>query len=71
MNDKGHVALIFPPHGDLYFPYLSLPSLTAYLREQGHKVLQLDLGVETFDTLLSKTSGDSLTALTLICPLFY
>ncbi len=60
MNDKGHVALIFPPHGDLYFPYLSLPSLTAYLREQGHKVLQLDLGVETFDTLLSKDFLESI-----------
>jgi anaerobic magnesium-protoporphyrin IX monomethyl ester cyclase len=42
-----HVALLFPP-GWRYLnqPFLSLPSLTAYLRERGISVSQRDLNLE-------------------------
>lgn len=47
------VLLLFPPLGSVTHPYLSLPSLTAFLRSQGHEVRQCDVGVSAVDALLT------------------
>lgn len=46
------VMLIFPPGWMPYAPYLALPRLTAYLRRQGHEVIQRDLNLEAYVTML-------------------
>ena len=52
---RAPILIIFPPHsGHLFYPCLSLPSLTAYLRANDHEVVQLDWGLETFDRMLSR-----------------
>jgi len=49
------VALVFPPQGHFTQPYLSLPTLTAYLRQQGYEdVHQLDVNIEAYDYFLSE-----------------
>ncbi|HED65545.1 MAG TPA: radical SAM protein [Planctomycetes bacterium] len=48
------VALLFPPQGHFTQPYLSLPSLTAYLRTHGHEVEQFDENIEAYDHFLSE-----------------
>ncbi len=49
------VALIFPPQGHFTQPYLSLPSLTAYLRQNGiDDVTQMDVNMAAYDWFLSK-----------------
>jgi anaerobic magnesium-protoporphyrin IX monomethyl ester cyclase len=48
------VCLVFPPQGHFTQPYLSLPSLSAYLRAHGRSVEQLDLNIESYDFFLSK-----------------
>jgi len=49
------VALIFPPQGHFTQPYLSLPSLSAYLRQNGiDEVHQLDVNIEAYDWFLSE-----------------
>ena len=49
------VALIFPPQGHFTQPYLSLPSLAAYLRQNGYDdVEQLDLNIEAYDHFLTE-----------------
>ena len=46
--------LIFPPQGHFTQPYLSLPSLTAYLRQNGYDdVHQMDVSIESYDHFLS------------------
>jgi radical SAM superfamily enzyme YgiQ (UPF0313 family) len=47
------VALVFPPQGHFTQPYLSLPSLAAYLREHGVETHLLDENIEAYDHLLS------------------
>ena len=47
--------LIFPPVYGADNPYLSIPLLTAYLRERGHDTVQRDLDVETCNILTRKT----------------
>jgi radical SAM superfamily enzyme YgiQ (UPF0313 family) len=48
------VALVFPPQGHFTQPYLSLPSLTAYLRANGYPdVWQLDENIAAYDHFLS------------------
>ena len=49
------VALIYPPTCDPTGPYLSVPMLTAYLREQGIEVLPIDANIEAYDRLLCRT----------------
>lgn len=50
-----NVALIFPPQGHFTQPYLSLPSLAAYLRVHGvGRVEQLDESILAYDHFLSK-----------------
>ena len=46
---KMKVMLIFPPDWYPSEPYLSLPSLTAVLRQAGHTVIQKDINLEMYD----------------------
>jgi anaerobic magnesium-protoporphyrin IX monomethyl ester cyclase len=48
------VLLIFPPLWIPYRPYLSLPSLHAYLKSNGVDVVQKDFNVEAYNLLLSE-----------------
>jgi anaerobic magnesium-protoporphyrin IX monomethyl ester cyclase len=48
------ILLVFPPHWVPVMPHLALPTLTAALRAQGHQVVQRDLNIETFDTILGQ-----------------
>jgi len=48
------VLLIFPPQWIPYGPYLSLPSLCAYLKSNGINVVQKDFNIEAYDLLLSE-----------------
>src|SRR5207245_11119934 len=48
------VFLIFPPPWTPAMPYLALPVLTAVLRAHGVEVIQRDLNLETYDTVLSR-----------------
>ncbi|MFT5289429.1 MAG: anaerobic magnesium-protoporphyrin IX monomethyl ester cyclase [Planctomycetota bacterium] len=48
-------ALVFPPQGHFTQPYLSLPSLAAYLKQNGYDdVHQLDVNIDAYDHFLSK-----------------
>ncbi|OQW61224.1 MAG: B12-binding domain-containing radical SAM protein [Nitrospira sp. ST-bin4] len=48
------VMLIFPPDWFPSEPYLSLPSLTAVLRQAGHTVIQKDINLEMWDWYFSE-----------------
>ena len=48
------ILLLFPPISDPMHPYLSLPSLTAFLRQNGYNVTQRDLNIEAYHALLTK-----------------
>ena len=48
------VALVYPPACDPTAPYLSLPTLTAWLRTHGVDVLPIDANVEAWEWLLSR-----------------
>ncbi|MAF64475.1 MAG: hypothetical protein CMJ84_02285 [Planctomycetes bacterium] len=49
------VALVFPPQGHFTQPYLSLPSLAAYLRTNGvEQVEQIDANIEAYDYFLTE-----------------
>jgi len=47
------IVLLFPPAGNPSQPYVSLPSLTAYMRRAGHTVIQRDLAVEAIADLIN------------------
>ena len=47
------VALVFPPQGHFTQPYLSLPSLAAWLRQHGIEVEMIDANIEAYDHFLS------------------
>jgi anaerobic magnesium-protoporphyrin IX monomethyl ester cyclase len=51
---KMKVMLIFPPDWFPSEPYLSLPSLTAVLRQAGHPVIQKDINCEMWDWYFSE-----------------
>ena len=52
------VSLIFPPTWHPSQPYLSLPSLTGFLVQNGvSDVIQRDLGIEVLDTVLTRVYG--------------
>ncbi len=51
---KMKVMLIFPPDWFPSEPYLSLPSLTAVLRQAGHTVIQKDINCEMWDWYFSE-----------------
>lgn len=49
------VLLAFPPQGHWTQPHLAIPSLVAWLKQQGYpNVHQMDLSVEAFDHFLSR-----------------
>lgn len=48
-----NVTLVFPPQWCPTQPYLSLPSLSAYLIENGQSVQQRDLNVESYNAFLT------------------
>ncbi|MEK7468106.1 MAG: radical SAM protein [Planctomycetota bacterium] len=54
------VALIYPPTCDPTAPYLSVPTLAAWLRKHGVEVLPVDANLESWEWLLQR---GSLTAL--------
>jgi hypothetical protein len=47
-------ALVFPPQWFPSQPYLSLPTLKAYLEDKGHVADQFDFNIEGYETLLSR-----------------
>ena len=51
---KMKVLLLFPPDWFPSEPYLSLPSLTAVLRQAGHAVIQKDINLEMWDWYFSE-----------------
>jgi hypothetical protein len=51
---KMKVVLIYPPDWYPSEPYLSLPSLTAVLRQAGHTVIQKDINCEMYDWYFSE-----------------
>jgi hypothetical protein len=51
---KMKVMLVFPPDWFPSEPYLSLPSLTAVLRQAGHQVIQKDINLEMWDWYFSE-----------------
>ncbi len=48
------IALIYPPTCDPTAPYLSVPTLTGYLRAHGVEVRPIDANVEAYSRLLSR-----------------
>ena len=48
------IALIYPPTCDPTAPYLSLPTLTGYLRAHGVEVWPIDANVEAYSRLLCR-----------------
>lgn len=53
-----HINLIFPPSWIPSQPFLSIPSLTAFLRKEGVNVTQRDLNIEFLDVVLTKKKGE-------------
>src|SRR5262245_50421721 len=56
------VALIYPPSCDPTAPYLSVPTLTAWLRKHGVTVLPIDANLEAWEHLLRRDVLDDLGA---------
>jgi anaerobic magnesium-protoporphyrin IX monomethyl ester cyclase len=54
------VALVYPPSCDPTAPYLSLPTLTGFLREHGVEVTPIDANVEAYDHLLRRDTLERL-----------
>jgi len=52
-DQKRKVMLVFPPDWYPSEPYLSLPTLTAFLRSAGHDVVQKDVNLEMYDWYFS------------------
>lgn len=46
--------LVFPPHWTATEPYLSCPTLTAFLRQHGQEVVQQDANIEFYHHILSE-----------------
>jgi radical SAM family protein len=56
------VALVYPPTCDPTAPYLSVPTLTGYLRHHGLAVMPIDANVEAWDALLRRAPLAALAA---------
>jgi anaerobic magnesium-protoporphyrin IX monomethyl ester cyclase len=56
------VALVYPPSCDPTAPYLSVPTLTAWLRKHGVSVLPIDANLEAWESLLTRPSLERLGA---------
>ncbi|GJL55160.1 MAG: hypothetical protein NPIRA02_22920 [Nitrospirales bacterium] len=50
---RSKVMLVFPPDWFPSEPYLSLPTLTAFIRAAGHDVVQKDVNLEMYDWYFS------------------
>ena len=50
---RAKVMLVFPPDWYPSEPYLSLPTLAAFLRQAGHEVIQKDVNLEMYDWFFS------------------
>lgn len=50
------IALLFPPHANIRSVYLSLPSLSAFLKALGHEVILRDLNLDYFYHSLNEDS---------------
>jgi hypothetical protein len=48
------IALVYPPTCDPTAPYLAVPMLTGFLRDNGVDVLPIDANVEAWDELLRR-----------------
>lgn len=46
-------VLIFPPQSNPFYPYLSTPTLTSYLKEQGKTIIQRDINLELYDEMFT------------------
>jgi anaerobic magnesium-protoporphyrin IX monomethyl ester cyclase len=55
-----NVALIYPPSCDPTAPYLSLPTLTAWLRTNGVDVMPIDANLEAWESLLARAPLEKL-----------
>ncbi len=53
-DPKMKTMLVFPPDWFPSEPYLSLPTLAAYLRSAGHEVVQKDVNLEMYDWFFSR-----------------
>ena len=53
-TSKAKILLVFPPDWYPSEPYLSLPTLTAFLRSAGHDVVQKDVNLEMYDWYFSR-----------------
>ena len=54
------ISLVFPPSWHPSQPYLSLPSLTGFLKQAGvTDIIQRDLNIEALDTLLTRSYGST------------
>jgi len=51
------VVLLYPPISNVRYPYLSLPSLSAFLKEAGHKPIVKDVNLEAFYHLIPPSEG--------------
>ncbi|HEX8790193.1 MAG TPA: radical SAM protein [Polyangiaceae bacterium] len=56
------VALVYPPSCDPTAPYLSVPTLAAWLRANGVEVVPVDANVEAWESLLTPASLERLGA---------
>ena len=56
------IAVVVPPVSDLNTMYSASPRLTAWLRGLGHEVEQIDLSLELFLTMFSRTGLERLFA---------
>ena len=48
------VSLVFPPAGSISQPYLSIPTLAAFLKKHDHQVFQIDSNINSYLNLFSK-----------------
>ncbi|MCP4549343.1 MAG: radical SAM protein [bacterium] len=55
-SQKMRVSLVFPPPFDITQPYLSVPTLSAILKQQGYQTTQRDLNVEVFDHFVNSAT---------------
>ena len=53
-GSRKKIMLLFPPDWYPSEPYLSLPTLTAFLRRAGHDVVQKDVNLEMYDWYFSE-----------------
>ncbi len=55
MTDSFPITLVFPPQGHFTQPYLALPCIQAWLKQQGFADVELrDLSIEAYDHYLSR-----------------